>query len=46
MVKFDTEVVLGDEEVHNPFPNDSKLVEYRKNAENNELAMKLDSLLS
>lgn len=45
MVKFDTEVILGDEEVHNPFPNDCKLVEMRKNAANNELAIKLDQLM-
>ena len=46
MVKFDTEVVLGDEEVHTPFPNDHKLVDLRKQAANNELAVKLDHLMA
>lgn len=45
LVKFDTEVVLGDEEVHCPFPSDRKCVDLRKQAANNELALKLDILM-
>jgi hypothetical protein len=46
LVKFDTELVLGDEEVHCPFPHDRKLLELRKAAPSNELALKLDQLLA
>ena len=45
MVKFDTEIVGGDEWVHKPFPLDQKLVELRKTSGNNELAVKLDRLM-
>ena len=37
---------MGDIEVHNPFPSDQKILEFRKHTPNNELAVKLDTLMT
>jgi hypothetical protein len=45
LANFDTELVLGDEWVHKPFPNDKQVLEMRGKT-TNELASKFDALLS